>query len=191
MITGDPVRRSLISAFTGPSGPIASPRRVDGAPWRDAHALRRAAGVTGILVAASRPLPTTGNQRGAGPAYAYPDGHQVLHGVNLRGERGERVAVLGPNGAAKTTSVLHLNGVLGGGSGRGEVAGLPVEKAHLREVRRRVGVVSRDPDDQLSPPTARQDVAFGPANFGLRGAELDERVYEPSANLCRGWTAPC
>ena len=109
-------------------------------------------------------------------AYAYPDGHQALYGVNLRVERGERVAVLGPNGAGKTTFALHLNGVLGGGSGRVEVAGLPVEKAHLKEIRRRVGVVFQDPDDQLFLPTARQDVAFGPANFGLRGAELDERV---------------
>ncbi|TQM84125.1 cobalt/nickel transport system permease protein [Saccharothrix saharensis] len=109
-------------------------------------------------------------------AYAYPDGHQALYGVNLRVERGERVAVLGPNGAGKTTFALHLNGVLGGGSGRVEVAGLPVEKAHLKEIRRRVGVVFQDPDDQLFLPTARQDVAFGPANFGLRGAELDDRV---------------
>ncbi|WP_202919211.1 energy-coupling factor ABC transporter ATP-binding protein [Saccharothrix deserti] len=109
-------------------------------------------------------------------AYAYPDGHQALFGVNLRVERGERVAVLGPNGAGKTTFVLHLNGVLGGGSGRVEVAGLPVEKEHVKEIRRRVGVVFQDADDQLFLPTARQDVAFGPANFGLRGAELDERV---------------
>ncbi|WP_229795934.1 energy-coupling factor ABC transporter ATP-binding protein [Saccharothrix coeruleofusca] len=109
-------------------------------------------------------------------AYAYPDGHQALYGVDLRVERGERVAVLGPNGAGKTTLALHLNGVLSGGSGRVEVAGLPVEKANLREIRRRVGVVFQDPDDQLFLPTAAQDVAFGPANFGLRGRELEQRV---------------
>ncbi|MFE2753094.1 energy-coupling factor ABC transporter ATP-binding protein [Actinosynnema sp. NPDC059335] len=109
-------------------------------------------------------------------AYAYPDGHQALFGVDLRVERGERVAVLGPNGAGKTTLALHLNGVLGGGSGRVEVAGLPVAKDNLKEIRRRVGMVFQDPDDQLFLPTVRQDVAFGPANFGLRGEELDERV---------------
>ncbi|WNV92065.1 ABC transporter ATP-binding protein [Umezawaea sp. Da 62-37] len=109
-------------------------------------------------------------------AYAYPDGHQALFGVNLRVRPGERVALLGPNGAGKTTLVMHLNGVITGGSGRIEVAGLPVDKANLKEIRRRVGVVFQDPDDQLFMPTARQDVAFGPANFGLRGVELDARV---------------
>ncbi|MBM7775656.1 cobalt transport protein ATP-binding subunit [Actinokineospora baliensis] len=108
-------------------------------------------------------------------AYAYPDGHQALFGVNLRVEPGERVAVLGPNGAGKTTLVLHLNGVLTG-QGKVEVAGLPVNKQNAKEVRRRVGIVFQDPDDQLFMPTVGEDVAFGPANFGLRGAELDARV---------------
>ncbi|SDH81704.1 cobalt/nickel transport system ATP-binding protein/cobalt/nickel transport system permease protein [Actinokineospora alba] len=111
-------------------------------------------------------------------AYAYPDGHQALFGVDLRVEEGERVAVLGPNGAGKTTLVLHLNGVLTAGAGRIEVAGLPVAKANLKEIRRRVGVVFQDPDDQLFMPTVRDDVAFGPANFGLRGADLDARVKQ-------------
>ncbi|GAB3451182.1 ABC transporter ATP-binding protein [Actinophytocola sediminis] len=109
-------------------------------------------------------------------AYAYPDGHQALYGVNLRVAPGERVAVLGPNGAGKTTLVLHLNGVLTGGAGRIEVAGLPVAKANLREIRRRVGIVFQDPDDQLFMPTVGEDVAFGPANFGLTGEALAERV---------------
>jgi cobalt transport protein ATP-binding subunit len=109
-------------------------------------------------------------------AFAYPDGRQALYGVDLRVAPGERVAVLGPNGAGKTTLVLHLNGVLGGGSGRIEVAGLPVTKANLREIRRRVGIVFQDPDDQLFMQTVREDVAFGPANFGLTGDELVDRV---------------
>ncbi|PPK61576.1 ABC transporter ATP-binding protein [Actinokineospora auranticolor] len=108
-------------------------------------------------------------------AYAYPDGHQALYGINLRVEPGERVAVLGPNGAGKTTLVLHLNGILTG-QGTVEVAGLPVAKPHLKEIRRRVGIVFQDPDDQLFMPTVRDDVAFGPANFGLRGTDLDARV---------------
>ena len=111
-----------------------------------------------------------------GLAYAYPDGHQALYGVDLDVARGERVALLGPNGAGKTTLVLHLNGILTAGAGNVEVAGLPVVSAHLTEIRRRVGIVFQDPDDQLFLPTVRDDVAFGPANMGLRGAELDLRV---------------
>ncbi|MGY1769834.1 energy-coupling factor ABC transporter ATP-binding protein [Blastococcus sp. SYSU D00813] len=109
-------------------------------------------------------------------AFAYPDGHQALYGVDLRVGRGERVALLGPNGAGKTTLVLHLNGVLRGGRGRVSVAGLPVEKRTLQEVRRRVGVVFQDPDDQLFMPTVGEDVAFGPRNLGLPEEEVAARV---------------
>ncbi|WP_351233541.1 ABC transporter ATP-binding protein [Streptomyces sp. NPDC002133] len=111
-----------------------------------------------------------------GLAYAYPDGHQALFGVDLGVARGERVALLGPNGAGKTTLVLHLNGILTGGAGTVSVAGLPVGKRHMAEIRRKVGIVFQDPDDQLFMPTVREDVAFGPAAAGLRGAELEERV---------------
>ncbi|GAA2125985.1 ABC transporter ATP-binding protein [Nocardioides bigeumensis] len=111
-----------------------------------------------------------------GLAYAYPDGHQALFGVDLHVHQGERVALLGPNGAGKTTLVLHLNGILTAGAGSVSVSGLPVGKEHLREIRRRVGVVFQDPDDQLFLGSVRQDVAFGPANLGVRGAELDARV---------------
>jgi len=111
-----------------------------------------------------------------GLAYAYPDGHQALFGVDLHVHRGERVALLGPNGAGKTTLVLHLNGILTAGAGTVAVSGLPVEKKHLQEIRRRVGIVFQDPDDQLFMASVRQDVAFGPANLGVRGAELDRRV---------------
>ncbi len=109
-------------------------------------------------------------------AYAYPDGHQALYGVNLTVQPGERVALLGPNGAGKTTLVLHLNGILKGGHGSVRVAGMPVTDDNLREIRRRVGIVFQDPDDQLFMPTVREDVAFGPANLGIHGDERDERV---------------
>ncbi|MGH8828958.1 MAG: energy-coupling factor ABC transporter ATP-binding protein [Jiangellaceae bacterium] len=115
----------------------------------------------------------------SGLAYAYPDGHQALFGVDLVLERRERVALLGPNGAGKTTLALHLNGILRGGVGTVKVDGLEVRPDHrdtVREIRRRVGIVFQDPDDQLFMPTVRDDVAFGPANLGLRGAVLDDRV---------------
>ncbi|MQY06341.1 energy-coupling factor ABC transporter ATP-binding protein [Actinomadura macrotermitis] len=128
-------------------------------------------------------IETTGNPslEVSGLAYAYPDGTQALYGVNAVIGKGERVALLGPNGAGKTTLVLHLNGILHGGLGTVRVGGLavdPKDKKALREVRRRVGIVFQDPDDQLFMPTVREDVAFGPANLGLRGAELERRVAD-------------
>jgi cobalt/nickel transport system ATP-binding protein len=111
-----------------------------------------------------------------GLAHVYPDGHQALYGVNLVIGEGERVALLGPNGAGKTTLVLHLNGILTASAGSVAVSGLPVAKPDLKEVRRRVGIVFQDPDDQLFMPTVRDDVAFGPRNLGLRGAALDRCV---------------
>lgn len=114
-------------------------------------------------------------------AFAYPDGNQALYGVNLVIEHGERVALLGPNGAGKTTLVFHLNGIHLPAHGTVSVSDVPVNKENLREVRRRVGILFQDPDDQLFMPTVRDDVAFGPANMGLRGAELDARVDEALA----------
>jgi cobalt/nickel transport system ATP-binding protein len=111
-----------------------------------------------------------------GLAFAYPDGHQALFGVDLHVHEGERVALLGPNGAGKTTLVLHLNGILVAGAGSVAVGGLPVEKGNLKEIRRRVGIVFQDPDDQLFLGTVRQDVAFGPANLGVKGAALEATV---------------
>jgi len=113
--------------------------------------------------------------------FAYPDGHQALHGVDLRIEPGERVALLGPNGAGKTTLVLHLNGILAPGAGTVEIAGLSVSRTTVQEIRRRVGIVFQDPDDQLFMPTVREDVAFGPANFGVSGDALAARVAEALA----------
>ena len=111
-----------------------------------------------------------------GVRYVYPNGRVALDGVDLTVGVGERVAVLGPNGAGKTTLMLHLNGVLSPTSGTVHIGGTPLSRRYLRDVRRRVGLVFQDPDDQLFMPTVAQDVAFGPANFGLRGDDLADRV---------------
>ena len=118
-----------------------------------------------------------------GLAYAYPDGHQALYGVHLTLRAGERVAMLGPNGAGKTTLVLHLNGILTTGAGTVSISGLAVGGRDVREVRRRVGIVFQDPDDQLFMPTVRDDVAFGPRNLGLRGAALEAAVTRALAQV--------
>ncbi|HZM40968.1 MAG TPA: ABC transporter ATP-binding protein [Acidimicrobiales bacterium] len=112
-----------------------------------------------------------------GLAYSYPDGSHALRGVDLDITAGERVAVLGPNGAGKTTLILHLNGILLPQAGEVAIGGMPVTKANFKEVRRRVGVVFQDPDDQLFMPTVRDDVAFGPANLGLPGDAVEARVH--------------
>lgn len=113
-----------------------------------------------------------------GVTYAYPDGRPALDGIDLTVAAGERVAVLGPNGAGKTTLVLHLNGVLTPRSGTITIDGMAVAKPNLAEVRRRVGIVFQDPDDQLFCATAGRDVAFGPANAGISGDALAQRVHE-------------
>ena len=118
-----------------------------------------------------------------GLEYAYPDGTRVLRGADFHLHPGERVALLGPNGAGKTTLVLHLNGILTPDAGDVTVAGLAVQQGTLKEIRRRVGIVFQDPDDQLFMTTVRQDVAFGPANYGVTGAGLDRRVQAALADV--------
>jgi len=114
-------------------------------------------------------------------AFAYPDGNQALFGVNLTVNQGERVALLGPNGAGKTTLVMHMNGIHPAAHGEVRVAGELVDasnKANLRSIRSKVGIVFQDPDDQLFMPTVGEDVAFGPYNMGVRGSELEKVVVD-------------
>ena len=98
--------------------------------------------------------------------FAYPGGPPILDGVSFRVEPGEHVAILGPNGAGKSTLLLHLNGLLTPTEGRVVVDGTPVSEETARDVRRRIGLVFQDPDDQLFLPSLLEDVAFGPLNHG-------------------------
>ena len=111
-----------------------------------------------------------------GLEFTYPDGTRALNGVDLEVEEGERVALLGPNGAGKTTLLLALIGILRPQQGVVEVAGLTLGDETLSEIRRRIGIVFQDPDDQLFMPTVERDVAFGPANLGLGPDEVAERT---------------
>src|SRR5262245_34552336 len=85
--------------------------------------------------------------------YRYPDGTEALRGLSLRVREGDALAVVGPNGAGKSTLVLHLNGILAPQAGSVEVGGVPVSRASLRHVRREVGLVFQNPDDQLFMPS--------------------------------------
>jgi cobalt/nickel transport system ATP-binding protein len=114
--------------------------------------------------------------RVSGVEFSYPDGRAALRGVDLVVEAGERVAVLGPNGAGKTTLALHLNGICQPSSGTVVIGDVPVVEGTLTEIRRRVGLVFQDSNDQLFMPKVRDDVAFGPANLGVAGVELEQRV---------------
>jgi cobalt transport protein ATP-binding subunit len=111
-------------------------------------------------------------------SFTYPDGTAALHDLSFEISEGERVAILGANGAGKTTLLLHLNGMLEGGSGEVSIGGVRLGPDTRRELRKKVGVVFQDSDDQLFMPTVEADVAFGPANLGLRDGALRERVAE-------------
>lgn len=110
--------------------------------------------------------------------YVYPDGTEALTGLSMRVRRGERIALLGPNGAGKSTLILHLNGILMAAAGAVRVAGTPITRHTVREVRAKVGLVFQDPDDQLFMTSVHDDVAFGPLNAGLTRSEADHRVHD-------------
>jgi cobalt/nickel transport system ATP-binding protein len=115
-------------------------------------------------------------------SYTYPDGTKALEGIDLDVGEGERVALVGPSGAGKSTLLLHLNGVLTG-TGAVRVMGQLLEEADLREIRRHVGLVFQDPDDQLFCPTVLEDVAFGPLNMGFPAHEISSRVERVLADV--------
>ncbi|MBS1264114.1 MAG: putative ABC transporter ATP-binding protein [Methanonatronarchaeales archaeon] len=113
-----------------------------------------------------------------GLTYTYRNGETALRDVSIRVERESFTAVLGPNGAGKSTLLQHFNGLLEPSSGEVLVDGVRLGRDNARDVRRRVGMVFQNPDDQLFEPTVRADVEYGPRNLGVAGEELEERVEE-------------
>lgn len=108
--------------------------------------------------------------------YSYPNGQEALKGVNFLITHGEKVALLGRNGAGKSTIILHTNGLLLPSEGEVNVGDVPVTRKTLPIVRQSVGMVFQNPDDQLFMPTVGEDVAFGPLNMKLPPSEVERRV---------------
>ena len=108
--------------------------------------------------------------------FVYPDGTEALKGVSFRITHGECVAVIGGNGAGKSTLLQHLNGYLMPQQGDVRVGDFSLTPETASAVRRSVGMVFQDPDDQLFMPTVMEDVAFGPLNAGLSAREVEERA---------------
>lgn len=111
-------------------------------------------------------------------AYSYPDGTSALRGLSFLIHHGESVAIVGANGAGKSTLLQHLNGYLTPKEGKVRIGDFPLTKETLREVRRTVGMVFQDPDDQLFMPTVFDDVAFGPLNLGLPAEDVERLAHE-------------
>ncbi len=110
--------------------------------------------------------------------YSYPGSVKALEGINFIAPRNSRIAVMGSNGAGKSTLFKHFNGILKPTSGSVLVRGEPITKANIREVRKFVGIVFQNPDDQIIAPTVAQDIAFGPTNLGLDKETIHHRVEE-------------
>ena len=98
-------------------------------------------------------------------SYSHADGTRALDNINLDVYEGENLTLFGPNGSGKTTLLLHLNGTLLA-TGRIRMAGVELTKKTLPDIRRRVGLVFQESDDQLFMPTVLEDVMFGPLNLG-------------------------
>jgi cobalt/nickel transport system ATP-binding protein len=109
--------------------------------------------------------------------FRYPDGTEALKGVNFRITHGESVGVVGANGAGKSTLLQHMNGCLLPISGTVTIGDLALTAKTRQEIRKKVGIVFQNPDDQLFMPTVFDDVAFGPLNLGLDETHVRERVH--------------
>ncbi len=110
--------------------------------------------------------------------YRYPDGTEALKGLSLRITHGEAVGIVGANGSGKSTLLMHTNGYLLPQSGTITIGDFRLDKKTRKEVKKKIGLIFQDPDDQLFMPTVFDDVAFGPLNLGLRPEQAQKRAIE-------------
>ena len=116
--------------------------------------------------------------------YTYPgNGAAALRGVSLHVPTGQYVAIVGANGSGKSTLLKHLIGLLRPQRGSVHLFGRETEALSVGEMARLVGFAFQDPEHQIFSATVREEVAFGPRNLGLRGADLDARVEETLAQF--------
>jgi cobalt/nickel transport system ATP-binding protein len=117
--------------------------------------------------------------------FSYSPDRPVLGGCSFRLEPGQRVALTGANGSGKTTFMHLIVGLVRPSRGRIEIFGKERrEEADFHEVRRRIGLLFQDSDDQLFCPTVAEDVAFGPLNLGLKRDQAWQIVSQTLADLC-------
>jgi cobalt/nickel transport system ATP-binding protein len=109
--------------------------------------------------------------------FRYPDGTEALRGIHFRITHGESVGIVGANGSGKSTLLQHMNGCLLPTSGTVTIGDLLLTRKTRQEIRRKVGIIFQNPDDQLFMPTVFDDVAFGPLNLGMDEACVRERVH--------------
>jgi energy-coupling factor transporter ATP-binding protein EcfA2 len=114
----------------------------------------------------------------SGLFYRYEDGTEALSGVDFQLAAGASIALLGPNGSGKTTFALHLNGLLRASAGAILIDGLELTDPNLARIRRTVGLVFQDSDNQLFMPTVLEDVAFAPLASGRSAEEAEQLARE-------------
>lgn len=112
-------------------------------------------------------------------SFSYGEGQSVLNDINIEIEDGAFVAVLGHNGSGKSTFAKHLNAILLPTGGKAYVFGTDTSDENmLDEIRRHVGMVFQNPDNQIVATVVEEDVAFGPENLGVEPSEIKRRVDE-------------
>ncbi len=108
--------------------------------------------------------------------YTYPSGVSALNGIDLKVNLGEFVAIMGENGAGKTTFVKHFNGLLKPTKGTVVVDGADTRSVSVAELSRKVGLIFQNPEDQFFCETVGDELAYGPKNFGFNEGDVIKRV---------------
>ncbi len=115
-------------------------------------------------------------------SFSYPDGIKALKNINLSVYEGESIGIIGPNGAGKSTLLLCLNGILRG-EGKVAIDGMELNDKNIFPIRRQMGLVFQDPDDQLFMPTVYEDVSFGLVQMDFSREEIGRRVKMALASV--------